>query len=175
MTRPGIRPSRRAKVVSATLLGAVVIALAVLVSLLAVHNNRASALDHARKDALTQATKRVPEVLSYSYKTFDKDNARARQDTTGQFAKDFATLSDTVIAPGAKKAETVTKAQAIASSVLTASRTQVDVMLFIQQSTTSKTQTTTKIDKSTVRVTMAKANGAWLVSNLATIPETPLK
>lgn len=148
---------------------AAVLVLAVMDVVLVQRTRHAESVDVSRADATKSASKRVPEMLSYSYKTLDADLAKAKKNTTGNFRKDYATLLSKVVAPNAKDKQITTDAVVTGSSVVKASADKVVVLLFLTQSTQGAKGTTPLVSGSRVNVTMTKSRSDWLVSALTPV------
>lgn len=134
---------------------------AVLLGMAAHHDDVVSRTSAAARAA---AAAEMPQILSYDYRSINSDLARASGYTTGEFRQQFSTLSSQIIAPAAIQQQTVTKATVPNSSVVSATADQVVVLLFVDQTTTSKAQRQPQPVASQVRVTMKQSGGRWLVA-----------
>jgi Mce-associated membrane protein len=169
---PTARPSRGTR---ATVLSILVVAAIVLAVFAVVQHNRLSdarGLDRARNAAQNAANTKMPQLVSYSYKTIDKDIATAKADVTGSFADQYNTLVTQQIRPGVLQQQVVATTKSAGSSVISASRNQVEVLVFLVQTTTRKSLTAPETLSSAARVTMTKEKNAWLISNFATVPSS---
>lgn len=120
----------------------------------------------ARTTGQLAATGSVERILSYSYKTFDKDEPAQRALTTGQFAHQYASTMK-LVRKQAISTHTVVKATVVASSIVSASPSQVVGLLFVNQTTTGTQTKQPRLDLNRVRVTMTRgSDGSWLVSKL---------
>jgi Mce-associated membrane protein len=122
-----------------------------------------------RDAAVAAAKTEIPQILSYNYKTLSADLARASADTTGQFSGQFGVLASQLIGPNATKQQTVTKAAVPVAAAVDSSGNEVTVLVFVDQSTTSKTQPKAQTNSSQLRVTMQKVNGRWLVEQFTAL------
>jgi Mce-associated membrane protein len=122
-----------------------------------------------RDAAVAAAKTEIPQILSYNYKTLSADLARASADTTGQFSGQFGVLASQLIGPNATKQQTVTKAAVPVAAAVDASGNQVTVLVFVDQSTISKSQPKAQTNSSQLRVTMQKVNGRWLVEQFTAL------
>jgi Mce-associated membrane protein len=122
-----------------------------------------------RDAAVAAAKTEIPQILSYNYKTLSADLARASADTTGQFSGQFGVLAGQLIGPNATKQQTVTKAAVPVAAAVDSSGNQVTVLVFVDQSTTSKAQPKAQANASQLRVTMQKVNGRWLVEEFTAL------
>lgn len=165
----GVRNAVRAvngRRVVITAVCAVVVLCVLNVWLWRVHDDKAA--DDATADAAVEvASANVATVLSYSAATVTDDLSRASSLLTGSFKSDFDALGRRTIAPAAKKDRITTSAVVTEIGVVdVVDESEVDLLLFINQTTTSKrsenpTQTGTRIE-----VTMTLEDGDWLISSL---------
>lgn len=130
---------------------------------------QAAALGSARDSAAEAANVRVPQLLSYDYRTLDHDLEAARSGTTGTFHDEFATLTTKVVEPAAKDQQIVTKTTVTGSSVVSAQPQQVVLLVFLNQVTRTKADKESRVDGARVRVTLARAGDQWLVSALTPV------
>lgn len=120
----------------------------------------------ARAAALEEARTRVPTLLSYSSDTLADDLARAKEQTTGDFGDDYATLLDDVVLPNARRHEISTDAVVEASAVVDAADDEVVVLVFLTQTTLSQGAAVPQVSGSRIEVTMAEVDGRWLIAGL---------
>ena len=134
--------------------------------------SRATVPAAARDDALAAARTAARDLLSYDYRTLDKDIAKAKSETTGAFAKQYAGAAGRLVAD-ARQARAIVQASPSAPGVVSASADQVVVLLFVDQASVKQTRgqrsPATRIDQSRVRMTMTLVHGRWLVSQLAAL------
>lgn len=169
---------RRLHVILGGAYAAVVLALVVAIGVLLVQNTTgwplhpkltSDAVDQARTDGLRAANDDVVALLSYDYKTVDDELKKARESLTGPFLDDYTKLTTTVVAPAAKDQNITTKATVVGSAVVSAEPTHVVALLFINQSTTTKTAPEASSSGSRVTLTMDKVGDRWLVSALSPV------
>jgi Mce-associated membrane protein len=122
-----------------------------------------AAAQRAQTAAMAAATTEIGQILSYDYRDLNADLARAASDTTGEFNGQFGVLSGQLIGPAAAQEHVVTKATVPDASVISSTGGEVVVLLFVDQSTTNKTQKKAQQNVSQVRVTMENVGGRWLV------------
>ena len=143
-----------------------------VVSLLAVDQAHANAVTAARAGALPAATRAAHDLLSYDYRTMNADIARAKAETTGLFSSQYAGTA-TQLAAQARQLRAIVQVTTNSPSVLSATASQVVVLVFVDQASVRKSATdktpVTRIDQSRVRLTMTKVHGRWLVSQLAAL------
>lgn len=155
----------RARVAVAALLVVVLVALAALATVAARVRGDAR-VEAARDEAVAAAQEHAVDILSYDYRHLDADFATARKALTGSFARDYRATTTKVVRPGAVQYQAVVKAEVAASSVVSASRDRVVVLLFVNQTTTSTRLSGPKVDLNRVRFTLDRVSGTWLVSNV---------
>jgi Mce-associated membrane protein len=147
--------------------------LAVLVAVLVIVNgvlfwsmHHDSSVAAARQAAQDTARKQVVAMLSYSANSFDRDMARAGEGLTGAFKQEFLDLAKGQVGPAAKEQRTSTHTSVSASSVIDAGTSQVQLLMFLNQTTQSPTLQGPKLANSRVKVTLEDVDGRWLVSAL---------
>jgi Mce-associated membrane protein len=146
-----------------------VFALALTAGLLALRVRGESRSEQARTDALAAAETDAVDILSYDYRHLDRDFARARRTLTGSFANDYAKTTNTVVRPTATQVHAVVKAEVAASSVVRASQNRVEVLLFVNQTTSSTRVDGPKVDLNRVRFTLDRVGGEWRVSKVVAL------
>jgi Mce-associated membrane protein len=119
-----------------------------------------------RDQALSTAKSAVPLILSYDYKNFDADLAKAKAQLTGRASTDYVQAMTSTIKPAAIKAKVVVQAQTDGAGVETVSANgnQVTVVVFGEQKVTNTALSAPRIDPFRVRATLDRVNGHWLVS-----------
>lgn len=142
------------------------IALLAAVTLLGIRIHSNSTINDAKASALATANENVPKLLSYKFDTVEKDLGDAPSTLTGDFKGEFVTLTQQTIIPSAKQANTVTNATVAGNSVVAASADSVTVLMFLNQSTTSKDSPDPKLDSSRVRVELRHIDDRWLIASL---------
>ena len=130
---------------------------------------KSNAAEQARVDAVRAANDDAVALLSYDYHTVDQELKKARDSVTGPFLDDYTKLTTTVVAPAARDQNIVTKAVVVGSAVVSAEPTHVVALLFINQTTTTKTAPDASQSGSRVTLTMDKVGDRWLVSALTPV------
>ncbi|MDQ2957074.1 MAG: hypothetical protein M3Y42_08930 [Actinomycetota bacterium] len=131
----------------------------------------ATSKDHSgsvsqRDQALSAAKTSVPLILSYDYKSFDVDLAKARAQLTGRANSDYVQAMTNTIKPAATKAKAVVQAQTDSAGVesVSADGNQVTVIVFGEQKVTNSSLTAPRLDMFRVRATLNRVGGHWLVA-----------
>jgi Mce-associated membrane protein len=102
-------------------------------------------------------------ILSYKPETVDRDLKAAADRLTAGFRQQYTQLVNDVVAPGAKQQHITALATVPAAASVSATGKHAVVLVFVDQTTTvgndAPTQTT-----SSVRVSLEKVDGRWLIS-----------
>lgn len=138
----------------------------VAVGVVAFQVREADAAKQARGEALAAATAHAQAILSYDHRTLDADFARALAVSTGGFRSDYEKTTSTVVRPNATQYKAVVKAEVTSAAVVRATSERAVVLLFVDQTTTSTRLDAPKRDRNRVRMTLTKAGGRWLVSDV---------
>ena len=130
------------------------------------------ALDSSRGDALVAATSAAQKVLSFDYRTINADVARAKATATGGFLTEYELTSASLVKQ-VGPAKAIVQASVQSGSVISASKSQVVVLLFVDQASvrqdSGQKTPVTRIDQARVQMTMQKQHGRWLVSKLSSL------
>lgn len=126
----------------------------------------ATSIQRATENAVDAARTRTAELLSVSAPTLDADLARARTQVTGDFTRRFDELVTTLIAPNTRHRGLTTRTTVTRAAVIDAAPDRVVTLLFVNQSTTRADAPQPVIHTSQAKVTMSRANGTWLISDL---------
>jgi len=136
------------------------------------HNQSSSSADDARADAVVAAEQAARDILSYDYRNLQADIAKAKSETTGLFARQYAGSADSLLAQAGQLRAIVQATPAI-PGVVSATEDEVVVLVWVDQASVKQLAgqktPTTRIDQSRVRMTMTKVGGRWKVSQLAAL------
>ena len=165
-----VPPARRRSLdgrIAATTLVALLCTAAVLTGWLYFFQYRADQqVDPAAQEvALKAAQDGTVAVLSYSPDTLDKDLDNAKSHLTGDFLKYYDDFTNQVVRPAVQQKSVQTQAKVIRSAVSEMQPDKAVVLVFVNQQTTSTDRTEPSLAASSVRVTVNKVNGNWLISS----------
>ncbi|MFC9508384.1 hypothetical protein [Streptomyces sp. NPDC057002] len=146
------------------LLGVLLVAGLVALGVLGWQYQEGRQAQEARGEALAAARKAAPVVLSYDYRSLDRDFGRARGLLTGKFSGQYRKTTAGVVGPAAKKYHAVVRATVATASVVSASPDKVRVLLFVNQVTASTQVSGSRLDLNRVRMTMNHTADGWKVS-----------
>jgi Mce-associated membrane protein len=121
------------------------------------------ASDAAAVESVRAATDGAIKILSYHADSADKDLAAARDGLTGSFRDDYTKLTRDVVIPGARQKSISTVASVPAAALMSASAEHAQVLVFIDQTVSMGTEPPTSTSSS-VKVTLDKQSGRWLIS-----------
>ena len=161
-TRHGLRAK-----VTAVLLAVALIASAGLTGWLYVNQYRPDQQTDpaAAKVALDAATSGTIALLSYSPESLDQDFAAARSRLTGDFLSYYTQFTEQIVTPAAKEKSVKTTASVVRAAVADIEPDAAEVLVFINQTTTSKENPDGAFAASSVKVGLKKVDGAWLIES----------
>lgn len=125
--------------------------------------------EQSRTDAVAAASRTVADIFSYEHQTVEKELPKAAESLAPDFRADFLQLIEKAIVPGAKEKELTVKATTQAGGVVSADRAHAEVLLFLNQVTTSKESPQGTTTGSRVRVALDKTDDQWLVAAVTPI------
>jgi Mce-associated membrane protein len=117
----------------------------------------------ARTESVHAATDGTIALLSYRADTVQKDLEAARGRLTGTFLNAYTSLTHEVVIPGAKQKQISAVATVPAAASISASAAHATVLLFVNQTLIIGQDVPTN-SASSVRVTLDKVGGHWLIS-----------
>ena len=117
----------------------------------------------ARIESVAAAKDSTIALLSYQSATVEKDLDAAKSRLTGSFKESYSQLINDVVIPGAKRGHISAKATVPAAASVSATPNHAVALLFVNQ--TAIVDKDPPSDSTTsVRVTMDKVAGRWLIS-----------
>ncbi len=117
----------------------------------------------ARAESVRAATEGTIALLSYRPDTVEKDLEAARGRLTGTFLNAYTQLTRDVVIPGARQKQISAVATVPGASSVSATTTHAVVLLFVNQTIIIGQDAPTNT-ASSVRVTLDKIEGRWLIS-----------
>jgi Mce-associated membrane protein len=126
-------------------------------------DSSARAAQLARIESVAAAKDSTIALLSYKSDTVEKDLEAAKNRMTGAFKESYSQLINDVVIPGAKKGHISTTATVPAAASVSATPNHAVTLLFVNQTAVvDKDPSTDTV--SSVRVTLDKIDGRWLIS-----------
>jgi Mce-associated membrane protein len=117
----------------------------------------------AAEQSVKAASESTIAILSYKPETVDQDLKAAADRLTAGFRQQYTQLVTDVVAPGAKQQHITAVATVPAAASVIATGKQAVVLVFVDQTTTIGNDPPTQ-STSSVRVTLDKIDGKWLIS-----------
>jgi Mce-associated membrane protein len=103
-------------------------------------------------------------LLSYSPDSLDKDFATAKSHLTGDFLAYYNQFTEQIVAPAAKQKSLKTTANVMGVAVSELHPDSAVVLVFVDQSSTSKDKPDPSMSASSVLVSMTRVDGNWLIT-----------
>ena len=114
--------------------------------------------------AKTAAEDGTVAVLSYSPQNLSADIATAKSYLTGDFLDYYTHFTDQIFAAAAQQQQVTTTANVQRAAVAELHPDSAVVLLFVNKESSSKDKPTPLTKPTTVRATMKKVNGSWLIA-----------
>lgn len=102
-------------------------------------------------------------ILTYNSQTVDADLNSARDRLVGEFLQSYTSLINDIVIPGSKEWGISAIAEVPAAGIISVDRNHSVVLVYVNQTTTIKGDPPTK-SASSVRVSLDRVNGRWLIS-----------
>jgi len=119
----------------------------------------------AAKVALDAASRGTIALLSYAPDSLDQDFAAAKAQLTGDFLSYYTQFTEQIVTPAAREKSVKTEASVVRAAVSTIQPDSAEVLVFINQTTTSKENPDGAFAASSVKVGLKKIDGAWLIAS----------
>jgi Mce-associated membrane protein len=105
-----------------------------------------------------------PDRLTDAAGHLDADLSNAKSHLTGEFLSYYTDFTDKVVAPASRDKGVKTEANVARAAVSEMRPEKADVLVFVNQVTTSKERPTPALSTSSVMVTLVRSDGRWLIS-----------
>ena len=123
----------------------------------------------AQQQVIAAAKEGTEAVLSYSPENLDQSLATAKSHLTGGFLDQYSTFTDEVVRPAVTQRGVKTEANVARAAVSQMDPGRAQVLIFVNQVTTSKERPSPALATSSVMVTMVENGGRWLISEFKPI------
>ena len=130
---------------------------------------QAAALTSAFNTAPAQAEKAAVRILGYDYKTLRADADEAKDYMTKEYAATFQNTVDNLLRAPAKQVRAHVEAKVMKSGVSSASPSKVEVLMFVDQVSTTTNNAEPQTSLNRVVFTMVKQGDRWLVSDITAL------
>jgi Mce-associated membrane protein len=122
--------------------------------------------DAAARRAIQAASDGAVAALSYSPENMDHDFDRARSHLTGDFLAYYDKFTKEFVIPMVKEKQLRQTASVLRAAVSDLGPNSAVVLVFLNETTTGKDKPQPLITPSSVRITLTKVHGSWLISKL---------
>lgn len=119
----------------------------------------------AAQVALDAAKTGTIALLSYSPESLDQDFANAKSKLTGDFLNYYTQFTEQIVTPAAREKSVKTAASVVRAAVAEMEPENAEVLVFINQTTTSKENPDGAFAASSVKVGLTKIDGNWLIES----------
>jgi Mce-associated membrane protein len=124
-------------------------------------------IDNAAADRAVQAASDgAVASLSYSTDTLDRDFANAKSHLTGEFLTYYDTFTKQIVTQAVKEKHITQTVAVVRAAVSELHPNSAVVLVFLNETTTSNDKQQPLITPNSVRVTLTKVSGSWLISKL---------
>ncbi|ORA44555.1 hypothetical protein BST21_19420 [Mycolicibacterium celeriflavum] len=114
--------------------------------------------------ALEAAKTGTVALLSYAPESMEKDFATAKSHLTGDFLDYYTQFTEQIVTPAVKEKQVKTNAAVVQAGVAEIHPDSAVVLVFVNQTTTSKENPDGAFAASAVKVGMTKSDGRWLIN-----------
>jgi Mce-associated membrane protein len=122
--------------------------------------------DAAAHAAIRAASDGAVASLSYSPDNMDRDFANAKSHLTGEFLAYYNKFTEQIVAPMVQQKHITQTAAVVRAAASELHPDSAVVLVFLNQTATSKDKPQPQATPSAVRVTLTKVDGSWLISKL---------
>lgn len=122
--------------------------------------------DAAARRAIQAASDGAVASLSYSTDSMDRDFANAKAHLTGEFLAYYDTFTKQIVTPALQQKQITQTAAVVRAAVSELHPNAAVVLVFLNETTTTKDKPQPLITPSSVRITLTKVSGTWLISKL---------
>jgi len=119
--------------------------------------------------APAQAERAAEQILSYDYADLQHDTSAAAAYMTSAYAQTFTRTVDDLLADSATAQRGVVSARVMASGVVSVDGGKVDVLLFVDQTSTTKANKRPQTALNRVVLSMVDEDGRWLVDDVTAL------
>jgi len=149
--------------------GIVVAVLAVLAGLAFYQADHYARLDAARADAVKQGEGAVGRLMSYSFRTSNRQVEKTQDLVTGKFKDDYAKFITSKVIPGAKGKQINVQTSVDRSAVISSSLSEAVLLMYVDVESEALLGSSADSSTNALRVTLEKEDGKWKVSDLTPV------
>lgn len=119
----------------------------------------------AAKAVTDAASEGSVALLSYAPSSLDSDLAAAKSHLTGEFLNYYSRFADQFVVPATKQKDIHAAASVVRAAPIDVQPITAQVLVFLNQATTSRDNPAPAQAASAVKVGLAKVDGNWLISS----------
>ena len=119
--------------------------------------------DAAAHQVVKAASDGSVALLSYSPATLERDFSNAKSRLTDDYLAYYQRFTDQIVGPSAQRGQVTTTATVVKAAVSELHPNSAVVLVFVKQKTSSKEKPEPVVTSSSLRVTLTKVNGSWLI------------
>lgn len=119
-----------------------------------------------RDQLLRQTCAATERLFSFDYRTLEADLAAQRAVTTGTFTNEVEAQTSPAIRIVAARIQAHVEAAASAAAIVRQDGTTATVLVFVDQSVTSRALPAPRVDRNRLEVSMTRVGDRWLVSGV---------
>lgn len=123
----------------------------------------------AQERVVAAAREGTEAVLSYSSENLDQSLAAAKSHLTGEFLDHYSKFTDDVVRPAVTEKGVKTEANVARAAVSQMQPSSAQVLVFVNQVTTSRDRPSPALATSTVMVTLVRNGDSWLIAEFKPI------
>jgi Mce-associated membrane protein len=120
--------------------------------------------DSAVHAVIKAASDGTVALLSYSPETIDNDVAAGKSHLTGELLKYFSGFTQYFVTPAVRQQGIKATAAVLRAAAADMHPNSAVVLIFVHQTTTTKDKPDPVLSVNSVRVTLTKVNGSWLIA-----------
>jgi len=147
-------------------LGIVVAVLALLAGLSFYQADHYRRLDAARADAVQQGEGAVGRLMSYSFRTSDRQVEKTQDLVTGRFKDDYARFITSKVIPGAKGKQVNVQTSVDRSAVISSGLGEAVLLMYVDVESEALLGSGGDRSTNALRLTLEKQDGTWKVSDI---------
>jgi Mce-associated membrane protein len=113
--------------------------------------------------AVKAASEGAVALLSYSPDTLDRDISNAKSRVTEHYLAYYQQFAEQIVGPAAQRGRVTTTATVVRAAAAELHPNSAVVLVFVKVKTASKQTPEPILTSSSVRITLTKVNGLWLI------------
>jgi len=120
--------------------------------------------DAAARRAIQAASDGAVASLSYSSDSMDRDFTNAKSHLTGEFLAYYDKFTKEIVAPTVRQKNLTQTATVVRAAVLKLHPNSAVVLVFLNETTRGKDKQKPLVTPNSVRISLTKVSGSWLIS-----------